>query len=113
MSAPSTKSFDKTRRAIQKKKRGGKIDALHAFSRDSRRLTEASARDQRLDKLAANRARKEQPICSFFCVISFSQGEVVLKLMGLAEIYTLILETSRSFFPTSFVPIPVAFSRMI
>lgn len=56
-------SFEKTRKQIQKK-RNGSIDALHQLSRDSRRLHKANVRDQRLDKLAASRGKREQPICS-------------------------------------------------
>ncbi|SPO05224.1 related to TMA16 Protein putative involved in cytoplasmic ribosome function [Cephalotrichum gorgonifer] len=55
-----TSTLDKQRKAIQKK-RNGTIDALHQYSRDSKRLRQASIRDARLDKLAANRGRKEKP----------------------------------------------------
>lgn len=58
---PST--FEKTRKQIQKK-RHGTIDALHQLSRDSRRLHKASVRDQRLNKLATAREKREQPMCS-------------------------------------------------
>ncbi|VUC30578.1 unnamed protein product [Clonostachys rosea] len=56
---PST--LEKTRKQISKK-RNGVINALHEKSRDSFRLHKASVRDQRLDKLAAARNKKEQPI---------------------------------------------------
>lgn len=56
-------TFEKTRKQIQKK-RHGSIDALHQFSRDSRRLHKANVRDQKLDKLAASRGKREQPMCS-------------------------------------------------
>ena len=55
-------SYEKTRKHIQKK-RHGNIEALHEFSRDSRRLHRASVRDQKIDKLAANRGKREQPMC--------------------------------------------------
>jgi translation machinery-associated protein 16 len=56
---PST--LDKTRKRISKK-RGGLPNALHEKSRDSLRLHKAGVRDQRLEKLAAARGKKEQPI---------------------------------------------------
>lgn len=55
-------SLQKTRKQIAKK-RSGEVNALHARSRDSVRLHKASARDLRLEKLAASRNKKEQPIC--------------------------------------------------
>ncbi|POR33368.1 Translation machinery-associated protein 16 [Tolypocladium paradoxum] len=54
-------SLSKTRKHIAKK-RGGEVNALHAKSRDSQRLHKAGVRDQRLEKLAAARYKKEQPI---------------------------------------------------
>lgn len=56
-------SYEKTRKQIQKK-RHGNIEALHEFSRDSRRLHRASVRDQKIDKLVSSRGRREQPMCS-------------------------------------------------
>ena len=56
-------SFEKTRKKIQKK-RHGSIDALHVLSRDTKRLHAANARDERLDKLAVSRGKREQPTCS-------------------------------------------------
>ena len=54
-------SLQKTRKQIAKK-RGGQVNALHGKSRDSLRLRQASIRDMRLEKLAAARSKKEQPI---------------------------------------------------
>ncbi|KHN93810.1 uncharacterized protein MAM_08337 [Metarhizium album ARSEF 1941] len=54
-------SLQKTRKHIAKK-RNGEVNALHAKSRDSLRLHKAGVRDQRLEKLAAARSKKEQPI---------------------------------------------------
>lgn len=54
-------SLQKTRKQIAKK-RNGEVNALHAKSRDSFRLHKAAIRDQRLEKLAAARGKKEQPI---------------------------------------------------
>jgi translation machinery-associated protein 16 len=65
------KSLQKTRKQIAKK-RHGTIDALHQNSRDSKRLHRASVRDQRLEKLAAARSKKEQPLrLCLFTDISF------------------------------------------
>jgi hypothetical protein len=54
-------SLQKTRKHIAKK-RNGEVNALHAKSRDSLRLHKAGVRDQRLEKLAAARGKREQPI---------------------------------------------------
>merc|ERR1712000_14202 len=56
---PST--LHKTKKQISKK-RNGTVNALHDKSRDSLRLHRAVRRDQRLEKLAAVRSKKEQPI---------------------------------------------------
>lgn len=57
-------TLKKTRKIIAKK-RGGEVNALHAKSRDSMRLHKAGVRDQRLEKLAAARGKREQPIGMF------------------------------------------------
>jgi translation machinery-associated protein 16 len=54
-------TLQKTRKHIAKK-RNGVPNALHEKSRDSLRLHKAGVRDQRLEKLAAARSKKEQPI---------------------------------------------------
>ncbi|RDA87411.1 hypothetical protein CP532_6992 [Ophiocordyceps camponoti-leonardi (nom. inval.)] len=54
-------SLQKTRKQIAKK-RNGDVTALHEKSRDSLRLHKAGVRDRRLEKLAATRSKKEQPI---------------------------------------------------
>ncbi|KJZ77156.1 hypothetical protein HIM_03477 [Hirsutella minnesotensis 3608] len=64
-------SLNKTRKQIAKK-RGGEVNALHEKSRDSLRLHKAGVRDQRLEKLAAARSKKEQPIADR--VAHFQQG---------------------------------------
>lgn len=56
---PST--LQKTRKQISKK-RGGVVDSLHEKSRDSMRLHKAGIRDQRIERLAASRNKKEQPL---------------------------------------------------
>lgn len=53
------KTLERTRKAITKKK--GPIDALHKFSRDSKRLHRAQVRDEKLEKIAAARRKKDQP----------------------------------------------------
>lgn len=52
-------SLEKTRKRIAKKK--GPIEAIHQFSRDSKRLGRAQARDEKLEKVAAARKRNDQP----------------------------------------------------
>lgn len=54
-------SLQKTRKHIAKK-RNGEVNSLHEKSRDSMRLHKAGVRDQRLEKLAAARSKREQPI---------------------------------------------------
>ena len=70
---PST-SFDKTRKAIAKKK--GPIESLHQYSRDSKRLHRAQVRDEKLQKIAASRRRNDQPYrthqLSFMSTSSYS-----------------------------------------
>lgn len=57
------KTLEKTRKQIAKK-RNGTIDALHIYSRDSKRLHKAQIRDERLEKLASVRKKQDQPLCS-------------------------------------------------
>jgi len=52
-------TFDKARKAIAKKK--GPVEALHQYSRDSKRLHKAQVRDIRLEKLAATRRKTDRP----------------------------------------------------
>ncbi|KAL1867554.1 hypothetical protein VTK73DRAFT_4078 [Phialemonium thermophilum] len=62
------KTFEKTRKQIAKK-RNGVVDALHQYSRDSKRLHRAQIRDERLEKIAESRRKKDQPVLervSFF-----------------------------------------------
>ncbi|ROW00284.1 hypothetical protein VSDG_03492 [Cytospora chrysosperma] len=62
------KTLEKTRKQIAKK-RNGTIDALHIYSRDSKRLHKAQVRDERLEKLASVRKKQDQPLLhriSFF-----------------------------------------------
>ncbi|KAI0862071.1 translation machinery-associated protein 16 [Xylaria cubensis] len=53
------KTVERTRKAIAKKK--GPIDSLHQYSRDSKRLHRAQVRDEKLEKIAAARRKKDQP----------------------------------------------------
>ncbi|KAI1108032.1 translation machinery-associated protein 16 [Nemania sp. NC0429] len=53
------KTVERTRKAIAKKK--GAIDSLHQHSRDSKRLHRAQVRDEKLEKIAAARRKRDQP----------------------------------------------------
>lgn len=55
------KTLEKTRKRIAKK-RNGTIDALHIYSRDSKKLHKAQVRDERLEKLIATRKKHDQPL---------------------------------------------------
>ena len=62
---------EKTRKQIAKKK-GGPIDALHEHSRNAKRLHYAQHRDERLEKIAKARGKRDQPLRR----ISFSVGKI-------------------------------------
>ncbi|KAI1645127.1 translation machinery-associated protein 16 [Daldinia loculata] len=53
------KTFERTRKAIAKKK--GAVDSLHQYSRDSKRLHRAQVRDGKLEKIAASRKKSDKP----------------------------------------------------
>lgn len=55
------KTLERTRKQIAKKRHGA-IDALHQFSRDSKRLHKAQVRDDRLEKIAAVRKKQDKPL---------------------------------------------------
>ncbi|KAK3321649.1 translation machinery-associated protein 16 [Apodospora peruviana] len=55
------KTLEKTRKQIAKK-RNGAIEAMHQNSRDSKRLHKAQIRDDRLEKLASNRKKRDRPL---------------------------------------------------
>ncbi|KAK1757239.1 translation machinery-associated protein 16 [Echria macrotheca] len=55
------KTFEKARKQIAKK-RNGSIDALHQHSRDSKRLHKAQVRDERLEKIAESRRKRDKPL---------------------------------------------------
>lgn len=57
---PST--LDKARKHITKKKGADATGALHQFSRDSKRLQNAQIRDERLEKLAKSRKKRDKPL---------------------------------------------------
>lgn len=57
---PST--LDKARKHINKKKGADASGALHQFSRDSKRLQTAQIRDERLEKLARSRKKRDKPL---------------------------------------------------
>ncbi|KAK6842909.1 hypothetical protein PG987_003769 [Apiospora arundinis] len=56
---PPKTGLEKTRKAIVKKK--GQIDAIHEYSRDSKRLHRAAARDDKLVKIASARRKADRP----------------------------------------------------
>ncbi|RBR05487.1 uncharacterized protein FIESC28_11366 [Fusarium coffeatum] len=68
-------TLHKTRKQISKK-RNGVVNALHEKSRDSMRLHKAGVRDQRIEKLAAARSKKEQPLVER---VAFFQQALRLK----------------------------------
>ncbi|KAL0939574.1 uncharacterized protein CTRU02_206184 [Colletotrichum truncatum] len=81
-------TLQKARKHIAKK-RNGHVEALHEFSRDSKRLHKASVRDQKLEKLAAARGKKEQPMidrASYFQKAVQEKGSVPLELATIQEL---------------------------
>lgn len=95
-SAPESKmpsSLQKTRKHIAKK-RNGEVNALHAKSRDSLRLHKAGVRDQRLEKLAAARSKKEQPIGMISAISwKFSDGDWSINLVNPVDRVTFFQES--------------------
>ncbi|KAI1816998.1 translation machinery-associated protein 16 [Poronia punctata] len=53
------KSLERAQKAIAKKK--GTVNALHQYSRDSKRLHRAGVRDERLERIASARKKKDKP----------------------------------------------------
>lgn len=87
-------TLDKTRKQISKK-RNGVINSLHEKSRDSLRLHKASVRDQRLDKLAIARSKKEQPIVdrvAYFKEAVEDKGGEPLMLETVQELVQLFIQ---------------------
>ncbi|ATY58381.1 translation machinery-associated protein, putative [Cordyceps militaris CM01] len=82
-------SLHKTRKIISKK-RGGEVTALHAKSRDSKRLRMAHARDLRLEKLANVRSKKEEPIVDRIQYFQNHLKERDVFQLELSEVQTLI-----------------------
>ncbi|KAF6833615.1 hypothetical protein CMUS01_06499 [Colletotrichum musicola] len=81
-------TVQKTRKQIAKK-RNGNVDALHEFSRDSKRLHKASVRDEKLGKLAQARGKKEQPMLDrarYFQKAIQEKGSVALELAAVQEL---------------------------
>ncbi|SPQ24682.1 fa728800-0c9d-4870-a9be-b0c5fbda32c2 [Thermothielavioides terrestris] len=76
------KTLEKTRKQIAKK-RNGAIEALHEKSRDSKRLHRAQVRDDRLEKIAEARRKKDQPLlarAAFFQAFAREQGNKAVEL---------------------------------
>ncbi|WYZ34209.1 hypothetical protein EsH8_I_000485 [Colletotrichum jinshuiense] len=83
---PST--LQKARKHIAKKRNGHDL-ALHEFSRDSKRLHKASIRDQKLEKLASSRNKKEQPMldrAAFFQKAVQESGTVPLDMATIQKL---------------------------
>ncbi|KAM0269642.1 hypothetical protein ACHAQH_009685 [Verticillium albo-atrum] len=82
------KTLEKTRKQIAKK-RNGTVEALHLYSRDSKRLHRASVRDEKLGKLASSRGKKEQPLldrANFFRDAVMERGTKPLELSVVQEL---------------------------
>ncbi|KAI0594215.1 translation machinery-associated protein 16 [Biscogniauxia sp. FL1348] len=81
------KSFERTRKAIAKKK--GALDSLHQFSRDSKRLHRAQVRDEKLEKIAASRKKTDQPFlerAAFFQEALKQNGSEPFQLETIQEL---------------------------
>jgi translation machinery-associated protein 16 len=55
-------TLDKARKHIAKKKGADSVNALHQYSRDSKRLQRAQIRDERLEKLARSKKKQDRPL---------------------------------------------------
>ncbi|KAH8668904.1 translation machinery-associated protein 16 [Xylariales sp. PMI_506] len=80
-------SLEKTRKAIAKKK--GPIDAIHQFSRDSKRLHRAQARDEKLEKIASARRKVDKPLierASYFQEAAKQNGGKALEASVIQEL---------------------------
>lgn len=78
---PST--LEKARKHITKKKGADASGALHQFSRDSKRLQTAQIRDERLEKLARSRKKRDKPLLervAFFQEVSRANGGKALEM---------------------------------
>lgn len=62
---PNVKKMPKSLSKVQKKlsKKKGNISSLHENSRDAQKLRRAEARSEKLERLAAARAKANQPHC--------------------------------------------------
>ncbi|KAK0721430.1 translation machinery-associated protein 16 [Apiosordaria backusii] len=85
------KTFEKERKRIAKK-RNGTIDALHANSRNAKRLHKAVIRDDRLGKLAAARKKQDKPLIHRTRFFLAAARENELKPLEPAAIQALIQE---------------------
>ncbi|KHE80967.1 hypothetical protein GE21DRAFT_10132 [Neurospora crassa] len=85
------KTLEKARKAIAKK-RGGAIEALHAKSRDSRRLHKAQVRDDRLEKMSEARRKRDQPLITRIAFFQEATRENENKPLELSAIQKKIAE---------------------
>ncbi|KAK8138031.1 hypothetical protein PG984_001411 [Apiospora sp. TS-2023a] len=83
-------SLEKTRKAIVKKK--GQIDAIHEFSRDSKRLHRAAARDDKLVKVASARRKADRPYLNRAAFFQEAVKQNDLKPLELSAIGELVKE---------------------
>ena len=67
-------TLEKTRKQIAKKRKGV-VDGLHQRSRDSRRLHRAQVRDERLEKLAEARKKRDRPLRMQPCRVFFLRSK--------------------------------------
>ncbi|KAK4242867.1 translation machinery-associated protein 16 [Achaetomium macrosporum] len=88
------KTLEKTRKQIAKK-RNGKIEALHEHSRDSKRLHRAQVRDDRLEKIAEARRKRDQPLLARVAFFQDFVREHGNKPLGLQAIQSKIHEFVR------------------
>ncbi|KAL2257256.1 hypothetical protein VTK26DRAFT_421 [Humicola hyalothermophila] len=85
------RTLEKTRKQIAKK-RNGAIEALHEKSRDSKRLHRAQVRDDRLEKLAEARRKKDQPLLARATFFQQVVNELGNKPLEMAVIHSKIHE---------------------
>ncbi|KAB5533615.1 translation machinery-associated protein 16 [Coniochaeta sp. 2T2.1] len=76
-------TLEKARKHVNKKKGADAAGALHQFSRDSKRLQTAQIRDERLEKLARSRKKRDKPLLervAFFQEVSRENGGKALDM---------------------------------
>ncbi|KAH8888619.1 hypothetical protein GQ53DRAFT_243194 [Thozetella sp. PMI_491] len=84
-------SLEKTRKHISKK-RNGVMDSMHQNSRDSKRLHKAQVRDERLEKMAEARRKKDQPLLERVSFFQEAVRENGIKPLDLEAVQSKISE---------------------